>query len=189
MELFLPVRDRLHRFARAMVRTPEDADDLVSETVLAAFEGFDSIREPKAFLSFLMTIAVRRHRSNLGRRKFFGEYDDRQAEMIPHPGPPTDAVAESAMLHAALGRLPGTQREAVVLFELAGLSLEDIRDVQGGSLSGVKSRLVRGRRRLAEFLGANEPAETQTTDRTERTTLDAPDTPASLSFATRRGHE
>jgi RNA polymerase sigma-70 factor (ECF subfamily) len=189
MELFLPVRDRLHRFARAMARTAEDADDLVSETVLAAFEGFDTIRDQKAFLSFLLTIAVRRHRSTIGRRKFFGEYDEGTAGSIPHPGPAPDAAAESAMLHAALGRLPGTQREAIVLFELAGLSLEDVREVQGGSLSGVKSRIVRGRRRLAELLGANDEDRSRSADRLDLPTSASPVDPASLRFAAQNSHE
>ena len=189
MELFLPVRDRLNRFARAMARTAEDADDLVSETVLIAFEGFDTIRDPQAFLSFLLTIAVRRHRSTIGRRKFFGEYDEGAAGRIPHPGPSPDAAAESAMLHAALGRLSGPQREAVVLFELAGLSLEDVREVQGGSLSGVKSRIVRGRRRLAELLGASDGGADQIRNRTDRTTGRPDDDLTSLSYAAQNSHE
>jgi RNA polymerase sigma-70 factor (ECF subfamily) len=93
------------------------------------------------------------------------------------------------MLHAALGRLPGTQREAIVLFELAGLSLEDVREVQGGSLSGVKSRIVRGRRRLAELLGANDQERSESADRLDLPTSVPPIDPTTLSFAAQNGHE
>jgi DNA-directed RNA polymerase specialized sigma24 family protein len=39
-----------------------------------------------------------------------------------------------------------------VLFELSGFSIEEIREIQGGSISGVKTRLVRGREALRSML-------------------------------------
>jgi len=46
----------------------------------------------------------------------------------------------------------------VILFEISGLSLQEIVEIQGGSLSGVKSRIVRGRERLAVLLGERKPS-------------------------------
>ena len=63
---------------------------------------------------------------------------------------------EVVLLYRALDELSASQREAVVLFEISGLSLEEVREIQGGSLSGVKSRISRGRQRLAELLGATD---------------------------------
>ena len=51
----------------------------------------------------------------------------------------------------ALARLPAEQREAVVLFELEGFGIEAIAAVQKVSPSAVKSRLARGRARLARI--------------------------------------
>ena len=48
-------------------------------------------------------------------------------------------------------------RETVVLFDVSDLSLEEIRRIQGGTLSGVKMRLKRGRERLARVLGVRSP--------------------------------
>jgi RNA polymerase sigma-70 factor (ECF subfamily) len=48
----------------------------------------------------------------------------------------------------ALGKLPAVQREAVVLFELEGFSIEEIAAIQRVTASAVKSRLSRGRDRL-----------------------------------------
>ena len=154
LRLLLPVRDRLARFARGMTRTREEADDLTSDTILAALERFDHIRGPEAFLSYLFTIAVRIHRRREWRRRLFGKYDEERAAAIPASGSAPDASADVEMLHRALARLPERQREAVVLFEISGLSLEEIREIQGGSLSGVKSRVSRGRMELARLLGA-----------------------------------
>jgi DNA-directed RNA polymerase specialized sigma24 family protein len=78
--------------------------------------------------------------------------------MIPDEGTTPERAADVAMLNRALARLPERQREAVVLFEISDLSLEEIRVIQGGSLSGVKSRIVRGRQKLAELLDAADTA-------------------------------
>lgn len=154
--LYLPVRNALLRYARAMVRSRTDADDLIADTLLIAFEHFGSLRERQAFLSFLMTIAARQYRRRLRRLRLFGAYSEEHVSEMIDPGPSPETAAEAALLHRALARLPERQRETVVLAELAGLTLEEIRVVQGGSLSGVKSRLVRGRARLALLLGCGD---------------------------------
>ena len=51
-----------------------------------------------------------------------------------------------------LGKLPPKQKEALVLYEITGLTLKEIREIQGGTLSGVKSRLKRGRNSLSELM-------------------------------------
>jgi RNA polymerase sigma-70 factor (ECF subfamily) len=152
MELLLPLRDPLVRFARSMARNSEDAEDLVADTMLAAYEGFERVNNRDAFLGYLFTIASRIYRGRVWRRRIFGAYDDHHAESLPHRGTPPDTSADVAFLREALRHLPERQRETVVLFEISGLSLEEIRVVQGGSLSGVKSRLTRGRERLADLL-------------------------------------
>ncbi len=132
----------------------EEAHDLVGDTILAALERFDHIRGPEAFLSYLFTIALRLHKRRRWRRRLFGAYDEVKALNIRDDGASPDRSADVEMLHRALAELPERQREAVVLFEITGLSLEEIRVVQGGSLSGVKSRVSRGRQELARILGA-----------------------------------
>ena len=143
LALLLPVRNRLVHFARAMTRHREEADDLVGDTILAALERFDQIRGHEAFLSYLFTIAVRIHRRRRWRGRLFGSYNEEQAATIPDRGSSPDRAADVAMLHKALAKLPERQREALVLFEISDLTLEEIRVVQGGSLSGGKARIVR----------------------------------------------
>ena len=50
----------------------------------------------------------------------------------------------------------GLKVKALTLFEISGLSLEEIREIQGGSLPGVKSRVQRGRKKLAEIMGVDD---------------------------------
>lgn len=62
--------------------------------------------------------------------------------------------ASAGRAAAALATLPPPQREAIVLFELHGYSIDEIADVQRTSMSSVKSRLQRGRDRLRQFYAA-----------------------------------
>lgn len=156
MQLLDPVHDRLARFTHAMTRNRDEARDLVCETLLIAYEHFDEVKDTSAFASWLFTIARRSYRHQYRRGKLFGEYDEQRAEFIHDNGTAPEVAADIRILHEALARLPENQRETVVLFEISGLSLEEIKTVQGGSLSGVKSRVTRGRQKLAELLGVED---------------------------------
>ncbi len=145
-------QDTLWRFVRSMVRSHHEAEDVVQETIVQALEGFHRLRDEQAFVSFLFTIASRIVKRQRWRRRLFGEYDEVAAEQHHHSDPLPDVQADLVLLRAALQKLPVKTREAIVMFEINGFSLEEIREVQGGSLSGVKSRLVRGRQQLARLL-------------------------------------
>ena len=74
MELYEPVHERFVRFCKANAYGNYDADDLVNESVLAAFENFHKLRNDKAFLHFLFGISTNILRNHYRRRKFRGEY-------------------------------------------------------------------------------------------------------------------
>ncbi|MBL7998303.1 MAG: RNA polymerase sigma factor [Candidatus Kapabacteria bacterium] len=151
-----PVSGRLRRYAEACCKNIHDAEDLVSETILIAYKQFDNIRTDSAFFFYLITIARRLHRKRVWKRRIFGELSDDHEEHYSVYDTPPDVRADISTLYAALDSLPSAMKETVVLFELSGLSLEEIQRIQGGSLSGVKSRLTRGRERLAALLRDNE---------------------------------
>ena len=144
-ELIEEHRTLLWRFSLGITRSREDALDLVSETVLAAHKNFEKLRDLQAFRSSLFTIAIRLHRRKKWRRRIFGELEEGHIE-------PATVMGESShdleLLKRALDALPERQRQTILLFEISGLSLEEIREIQGDSLSAVKSRLVRGREAL-----------------------------------------
>ena len=168
MALFDPVHGRLEHFAIALARNGETARDIVGETVLIAYEQFDDLRHPEAFLSYLFTIARRvyQRRAAAGARTeplqeshWSGLRDTRLAP---------DVSADIGAVHAALARLPEQQREAVILFEIIGLPMKEIQAIQGGTLVAVKVRIARGRRKLAKILGVDEaPPEPERADVSE----------------------
>jgi RNA polymerase sigma-70 factor (ECF subfamily) len=60
------------------------------------------------------------------------------------------------LLYEALQKLPEEQREAIILFEISGFSLKEVQQIQGAGLSAVKSRIVRGKKKLARLLNDHE---------------------------------
>lgn len=149
-----PRLEDLSRFCLAMTHDPEAGKDLMGDVILAAFERFDTLKADAAFLSFLFTIARRTFHRRRKREKIFSEYDEKKARTIAAGGSPVWIGADVRALYEALAQLPEAQREAIVLFEITGLSLKEVAEVQNASLSAVKSRLARGRDRLAQLLGA-----------------------------------
>jgi RNA polymerase sigma-70 factor, ECF subfamily len=152
LELISPVRQKLERYASAMARNREDARDLVSETILIAYQNFESIKKRESFMYYLFTIASRLHRRRLWKSRIFSPLEVDKTENFPSLSSSPESGADVHFLYAALDKLPDKQREAIVLFELSGFSIEEVRQVQGGTLSGVKSRLKRGREQLTALL-------------------------------------
>jgi RNA polymerase sigma-70 factor (ECF subfamily) len=161
LALLMPVHPKLSRFCQAMCRDKHGPDgdrakDLVSETILKAYEHFDKIREPNAFLSYLFTIATRTNRHERVRSKKWQPISEIEIEAFADERNAPDANADVTHLYAALAKLPKKQREAIIMSEITGLKLEEVAEVQSSSLSAVKSRVSRGRKKLAKLLGVNE---------------------------------
>lgn len=144
----------LQRFVQAMTRDVEQTNDLVSETLYLAYKHFDTLREAQAAKSWLFTIVRREFYELLRKNKPIQGFSDNEEELWEDTAPLPDAQADIHLLYQALERLPEKQREALLLFDVFGFSLNDVVEVQGDSLSAVKQRLKRGRERLARYLGA-----------------------------------
>lgn len=159
MTLLEPVHDDLVRYVRVMTRDREQARDVLGETLLTAFERMDTLRAPEAFLSFVFTIARRVFARTVWRRRFFARYDAHLLETYWDPAPLPDLAPDLALLYDVIRRLPLKQREAIILHELHGFPLEEIREMQGGTLSAVKMRLARARQKLERLLRDRESAD------------------------------
>ncbi len=152
LRLFEPLQPNLERFVLGMTRDREMARDVTAETAMIAYERFESLRDEKAFLAFLFTIASRvcgryqRHGSR--RQELTREEGERRVDGVLS----TDRLHDIGRLQIALEELSPKLREAVILYELLGFPMKDIGQIQGVSLSAVKVRVFRGRKWLAEIL-------------------------------------
>ncbi|MFH0761381.1 MAG: RNA polymerase sigma factor [Bacteroidota bacterium] len=156
MEMYTPCHQAFTGYCRGLTGNREDARDLAGEAVLIVFENLDQLRKKDSFKAYLFGVARRLRLHHYRRGKFRGEYSEAGAEMLPASDPTPEILHDVEVLYNLLGKLPSKQREALVLFELSGFKLEEIRQLQGGTLSGVKSRIKRGREQLRLWL---EPSE------------------------------
>jgi len=149
--LYKPIHDRFERFCRARVYGNMEYQDLMNETLLVAYKKFDSLKDEKAFLSFLIGISVRilanNHKKNTEDLIVGSNYSNHQ-DVNSH----TDLDAEIYFLYKALAELPDEQRECLVLFEITGFSIKEIMEIQNSSESAIKQRLKRSRAKLLELL-------------------------------------
>ena len=156
MTLYRPCHEALSRYCYGIAGSRDDAGDLMGDTVLVALENFHKLRKRESFQAWLFGIARRLMLHAYRREKFTGKYSEEEAHLLVDAGDSPDLQPDIRLLYTALGKLPLMQREAIVLFELSGFSLQEIQKIQGGSLSGVKTRLRRARTALREILSDNE---------------------------------
>lgn len=149
--------DRLYRYALQRCASPEAADDVVSETMLAALETlhrFDPVRG--SFAAWLFTIAARRAADQHRRRARFWRAMNRRR---PVPAPldeTTEQVLrqdEYRMVRASLAALSESDRELLLLRYAAELSGREIAEMLSITEANARVRLQRARQRLAEQLG------------------------------------
>lgn len=150
-EAYHPLHDRLVRFVQSQVWSREDIKDIVNETVLQTYERFETLRNQQALLSFMFTIASRQIYKYLNSKKILFEKNGAFSENIKDSSATPDIKLEAKELVQALCKLPDAQREALVLFEISGLSINEIQEIQGDSISAIKSRLARGREALRKM--------------------------------------
>jgi RNA polymerase sigma-70 factor, ECF subfamily len=152
MELYTPLHAGFLKYCRSLTGNREDTLDLAGESILIAFGNLEKLRNQDSFKSYLYGIARRLRLHYYRRIRFRGVFDEHLAEMLIDPGALPDSDHDAQVIYGLLDRLPPKQREAFVLFEISGFSLKEIRELQGGTLSGVSKRLQRGREQLRQWL-------------------------------------
>lgn len=161
---------RAFSMAYQLTRNASDAEDLMQETYVKAWKGFDSYTPGRPFLNWLLRIMQRayldgRRRDNPIRKaeslnSMISPNDGEVQELpIPDRGPnPDDEVLYGefqAELQRALRELPDVYREAIEMCDLEGLSYSEIAEAQKTTIGTVRSRIHRGRKFLRDIAHQN----------------------------------
>lgn len=154
---------RAYRMAFELTRNASDAEDLVQETYLKAWKGFDSYAMDKPFLNWLLRIMQRayldsRRRANPIRKAeslqgIAQSLDGEIQELsIADPSPiASDEVLFDEyrnQLSVSLSRIPEIYATAIRQCDLEGLSYHEIAEMQNTTIGTVRSRIHRGRKLL-----------------------------------------
>jgi RNA polymerase sigma-70 factor (ECF subfamily) len=160
--LYRERRPDVYRFALHMCGSAVQAEDVVQDVFLAVIEDASRYRPGRSgVLPWLLGIARNHVRRWRGRRPVVPLPGDDTAEgrrLAAESNPVGDLTRErqEAALARALLVLPARYREAIVLCDLQELSYETAASALGCAVGTVRSRLHRGRARLARELGGSD---------------------------------
>jgi RNA polymerase sigma-70 factor (ECF subfamily) len=143
---------QLRAFARSLVHNRVDADDLVQDTLVRAWGNMHTFLPGTNFEAWLFTILRNRFYScHRTKKREVEDVDGIYAGRVAQ-APEQDSHLDFKNLQTALGRLCPEQREAILLVVPQGFSYEEAARICGVSLGTVKSRVARGRQKLARLL-------------------------------------
>ena len=142
----------LWRHLRRLAGTDDVARDLAQDTWMRVLRGIASLREPAKLRPWLFGIA---RRVAMDRLRF--EYvrrvaDDVDFDELAAAEPDADHEIEFTALEAGLSRLAESEREALTLFYLRELTIDEIAALLEVPVGTVKSRLFRGRQSMRREL-------------------------------------
>jgi RNA polymerase sigma-70 factor (ECF subfamily) len=160
-------RQELYACAMRYTREPGDAEDLVQETLLRAFDAWPRFlpgSNVRAWLFRILTNSfINHYRRRKRHRRFATESPDEAvsalygADRAHAAASPAAALCEATLsdeVIAALAALAADHREVVVLADLGGVRYRDIAHRLGLPIGTVMSRLFRARRQLEAQLSA-----------------------------------
>jgi RNA polymerase sigma-70 factor (ECF subfamily) len=144
---------RLRRYARALTRASDRADDLVQDTLLRALTKLHLWQPGTDIRAWLFTIMHHQYVNTVRR-----EARDAATVDIEHISATlaatTDPTARRQLveLDRALARLTAEQREVLLLVGLEGMDYDSVAQILGVPIGTVRSRLSRGREKLRELM-------------------------------------
>ncbi|MGH7681258.1 MAG: RNA polymerase sigma factor [Candidatus Eiseniibacteriota bacterium] len=153
IRLLGPIHWQAVATARRLSRSAHDGDDLYQEAVLRAYHKLNGLRDEAKFRPWFFAVLLSKHRTWVRHpRRDSVSLDDtvgRRDEPVGEDGSAWEEKRRGAeRVVRALGELQAVQREAIVLHELEGFSVEEVAEMQRVTQSAVKSRLARGREQL-----------------------------------------
>jgi len=150
----------LYRLLRRYTGDADEAYEAVHEAFIAAWGALGRYDTARPFGAWLRTIAINkardRSRRMVVRRMIFGVRGLDEAMTAPDPGKTADQMLmqdqQARRLDQAIGRLPATLKEALLLTAFEGYSQQETGQMLGVSAKTVETRVYRARKLLAEHL-------------------------------------
>lgn len=164
-EIVARYKDGIYNYIGRMISNRDEVDDLAQEVFVRAYAGLKSFRQDSNLRTWLYRIAnnlcIDRYRRAGIERKLIvpiEQEDEEGVRQIDLPDRTYDPqmVCERTELQAqvqkALARLPDKLRMTILLYDMEGLSYEEIAETLGVPIGTVKSRLFNARMQLRNWL-------------------------------------
>lgn len=164
-EIVSRYKDGIYNYVWRMVSNREDAEDLAQEVFVRAFAAIKTFRREANLRTWLYKIAsnlcVDRYRRAGLEKQWIIPLERQQNDTVrpidipDHSSDPRRSFERSelqAEVKKALLKLPEKLRSAIILFDIEGLSYEEIADAMGCPIGTVKSRIFNARMKLRGLL-------------------------------------
>ncbi|MDG3579157.1 sigma-70 family RNA polymerase sigma factor [Rhizobium sp. YJ-22] len=149
----------LRRYARSLVRNPEDAEDLVHDALVRAYEREQTFRRGGSVRGWLLSVVHNTHVDRLRRSRSQARRAEAAAEVAETAqAADQDHAVRLRQVREAFFDLPEEQREALHLVAIEDLSYQEAADALGIPVGTLMSRVSRARARLRNFEDQGGPA-------------------------------
>jgi RNA polymerase sigma-70 factor (ECF subfamily) len=165
-ELVRRYQDRLYNTVYRQLDNAEDAQDVVQEAFLNAYQSLDSFKGNSEFFTWLYRIAINSAISLKRKQRVTLSIDaarNGEAPLEPfdtseesRPGRTLERAEEERRVQAALNRLSPEHRLVLILKDIEGEKYETIADLLGVPIGTIRSRLHRARAELRDLLQPDE---------------------------------
>jgi RNA polymerase sigma-70 factor, ECF subfamily len=157
--MYSAYKGRIYTFLLRFLADPEMADDVTQETFTKAYGALDRLTRDHRVLPWLYRIATNTAVDHVRRRKRFrwirmGAVVDTHEE--PHMQDDHGRVPEREHIQAVLRGLPPENAIALLLHAVEGYSYAEIAQIQGATMTAVRSRIARARAAFRRAYGEGE---------------------------------
>ncbi len=161
-ELVRRYQDRLYNTVLRLLDNSEDAQDVVQDAFLNAYQNLEGFKGDSLFFTWLYRIAMntaislkRKQRATLslhGEGGGLGEFDPIDASEQGRPGESLERKERERLLQDALNQLSEEHRSVLVLKDIEGQKYEVIAKIMNVPVGTVRSRLHRARAELRDLI-------------------------------------
>ena len=151
--LYTAYKSRIYTFLLRFLADPELADDVTQDAFTKAFTALPKLERGTKVLPWLYKVASNSAIDHVRRRKRFTWVRMRAIQytpLEPRAADESGGVGEREHVQAVLRTLPPENAVALLLHALEGYSYKEIAEIQGASLTAVRSRIARARSAFKE---------------------------------------
>ncbi len=164
-ELWQAVHDGLRAFIAKRVNDPDHVDDILQDVFVRVHRQMHTVNDPRRIVSWIYQVTrnvIIDHYRKPGRQREIPSGLNSELEAFNEVSKNSEAAHRdegresrselAGCIRPMIERLSQDYREAITLVEIAGLTQQAAAKQMGLSLSGMKSRVQRGRRQLKQML-------------------------------------
>jgi RNA polymerase sigma-70 factor (ECF subfamily) len=159
-ELLKRHREKVYWACRRMLKSHEDADDVAQNVFIKVYRSLNQFQEEAQFSTWIYKIATNESINFLRAQKVreTDSIDNLVAEPTESSARPDEALHQSeqrAVIEAAIAALPEKQRAVFVMRYYDELSYEEIAEIVGTSVGGLKANYFHAFKKVEEYIKSN----------------------------------